>query len=335
MQPTPQPQQLPTWQEALSDLIACPEQLSKLMPRGAASPDLGQLKQTHQLFPIRLPRSYWQRLQQLADPTPVLRQFLPAAEELIAAPGYTADPLEEEEANKIPGLLHKYSSRVLLTVTKSCAVHCRYCFRRHFNYTENTPGRAGWRQAMAYIQAHPEVQEVIFSGGDPLSLNDNYLQFLVDELQQIPHVKTIRLHTRMPAILPQRITDELIDVFAKSNKKRVMVVHINHPDEIDKPFADAMEKLQSHGWTLLNQAVMLSGVNAQLETLVELSNRLFQSSVLPYYLHLPDKVLGTHHFDVVEAKAVQLYQQLQSKLPGYLVPQLVREIPGKSEKTRI
>ena len=347
-----QPHRQSAWQEELSDLITCPKELWQLLQipgqarddssksrddssKSRDDMDLHTLQQAHQLFPVRLPRSYWQRLQQLPDPRPLLKQFIPSQDELVEVPGYSADPLHEAEANQVPGLLHKYPSRVLLTVTKNCAVHCRYCFRRHFNYQDNNPGKAGWSQAMAYIKARGQIQEVIFSGGDPLSLTDAYLGFFIEELQQIDHVTTLRLHTRLPAIIPLRLNNDFLQTFAASNKQLVMVLHINHPLEIDAQLRERMQLLRANGWTLLNQAVLLAGVNDELAILEQLSNELFQAGILPYYLHLPDKILGTHHFAVAKPRALQLHQELQGLLPGYLVPHLVQELAGEQQKTRL
>ena len=266
--------------------------------------------------------------------------------------GFTADPLAEAAATAQPGLLRKYRGRALLVVTGACAVHCRYCFRRHFPYAENRPGRGpaggsrddgrgGWRAALDALAADPTVEEVILSGGDPLSVADDRLEGLVRAIEAIPHVRRLRVHSRNPIVLPERVDDRLLSWLAppsaepRRRLERVLVVHANHAREIDGAVVAALGRLRSAGVTLLNQSVLLAGVNDSVEALEELSRALFGAGVLPYYLHLLDRVAGAAHFDVPEERARGLVGELAARLSGYLVPKLVREVPGAPAKVPV
>jgi EF-P beta-lysylation protein EpmB len=266
---------------------------------------------------------------------PLLRQVLPLEDELLAAPGYTGDPLGEQEANPHPGLIHKYHGRVLLIVSGSCAINCRYCFRRHFPYQDNKPSRESWQQALAYIAADPSISEVIYSGGDPLTASDSQLRWLTGQVAAIPHVRRLRVHTRLPIVMPSRITAELIEGLSDHRLSTSLVIHSNHANELDDTVASALARLRGAGITLLNQTVLLRGINDDADILSELSERLFALGVLPYYLHLLDKVAGAAHFDTDTGKALALHRALQEQLPGYLVPKLVREIAGARAKTPV
>jgi EF-P beta-lysylation protein EpmB len=267
------------------------------------------------------------------DPAdPLLRQVLPVAAELVEEPGFVADPLGEREAMRAPGLLQKYQGRALLITTSACAVHCRYCFRREFPYAEQRSETARWGEAIDAIARDISLEEVILSGGDPLSLSDSRLASLTDALARVPHIRRLRVHTRQPIVLPSRVDDGLMHWIARLPWPTVFVLHANHANEIDSDVREACVKLRAGGVTLLNQAVLLKGVNDDTKTLAALSHALFEAGVLPYYLHVLDRVRGTAHFEVDERRAQQLVGELASTLSGYLVPRLVREVAGAPAK---
>ncbi|GAA4357558.1 EF-P beta-lysylation protein EpmB [Kangiella marina] len=285
-------------------------------------------------FAQRVPEPFVSRMQKGNPTDPLLLQVLPIAEENRVVPGYVSDPLGEHDST-LPGLLHKYKSRVLVMLSTACAVNCRYCFRREFPYSDNQLGRSGWPQIKQYLLQHPEINEVILSGGDPLATSDNYLSDFINMVEDISHIKRLRIHSRLPVVIPQRITSSLIQSLSNSRLQTVFVTHINHPNEMDALFAQAMQRLSQAGITLLNQTVLLRGINDHAATLAELSEKLFAQRILPYYLHLLDKVTGAHHFDVEESVAIDIMQQLQVELAGFLVPKLVREEAGKPHKSWI
>ena len=322
-----------SWQQALSNGIASPQQLLKTLQLDTTYFD--GARDGHALFPIRVPHSFVARMQPGDPNDPLLRQVLPLAAEQTSVPGFVLDPLQEQQHNPLPGVLHKYSGRVLFITTGACAINCRYCFRRHFPYQDNNPGKAGWQNAIDYIARDDSIEEVILSGGDPLVVNDKQLTWLIEALAQIPHLTTVRIHSRLPVVLPARITPELVTSLRKTHLQCVMVIHSNHPNELNHEVAQALELLHQAGITLLNQAVLLRGINDDAMVLKQLSQQLFAYHVLPYYLHLLDPVAGTAHFDVAEVNAITLLQSLRAQLPGYLTPRLVREIPGKPYKTVI
>jgi EF-P beta-lysylation protein EpmB len=273
---------------------------------------------------------------QWRDPhDPLLRQVLPLADECLASEGYGDDPVGDLNAMVVPGLLHKYEGRVLLTATGACAVHCRYCFRRHFPYADANPLADQWRQSLDYIAGDESITEVILSGGDPLSLSDRRLAELVRRLDAIEHLRRLRLHTRLPIVLPERVNDEMLDWLGATRLKTAIVVHANHANEIDASVVAALKRLKASGTALLNQSVLLRGVNDSAEALMDLSEKLFDAGVLPYYLHLLDKVQGAAHFAVRESDAQQLMAEIGRQLPGYLLPRLVREIPGAPGKIAV
>lgn len=288
-----------------------------------------------QAFTLRVPRPFVARMQPGNPRDPLLLQVLPQARELISVPGYSYDPLQESKANPVPGLLHKYSSRVLLTLVGSCAINCRYCFRRHFPYEENVLGRKNWQAMFDYIQQHPAVEEVILSGGEPLLLKDETLKILINELQEITHVKRLRIHTRLPIVIPQRITASFIDVLKSSRLQPVIVLHCNHPNEIDASLREAFQLLRHANIVTFNQSVLLKDINDDAQVLSDLSKKLFEDHVIFYYLHLLDPVMGSAHFKVDEKAAKNIMKQMQANLPGYLVPKLVREIAGESGKVSV
>ncbi len=284
-----------------------------------------------QLFPLRVSESFVARMHKGDPHDPLLRQVLPLEEEYAVVEGFSSDPLNERDKNPVPGLLHKFKGRVLLTVTSACPVHCRYCFRRSFPYHENNPGRAQWQQAFDYIARDNSIHEVILSGGDPLTLDDDYLNFFMQQLNTILHVKILRIHTRMPIMIPERISDELIQTLTRTRLKPVVVIHCNHAQEIDTSVGAALQKLAKN-LQVLNQGVLLRGVNDEADTLRLLSEKLFANDVLPYYLHQLDPIAGAAHFLVNDETAIKLHQQIAAQLPGYLVPKLVREVPGFEAK---
>ena len=319
-----------TWQEQLATSIRDPKLLLKFLELDSSLLN-GALK-AHQDFPLRVPIAYLQRINKGDINDPLLLQILPLKNELIDAPGYTADPLGEQSANPIPGLIHKYHGRVLLIVSPNCAINCRYCFRRHFPYQDNKPGRSEWQQAIDYIAKDSSISEVIYSGGDPLAASDKQLLWLTEEIARISHVKRLRVHTRLPIVIPDRITKQCLHWLTSTRLLTSMVIHSNHPNELDDNVAQALKRLSQAGVTLLNQTVLLSGINNSVETLQQLSERLFQMGVLPYYLHQLDRIKGAAHFEVTDQEAKQIVTQLMAQLPGYLVPKLVREVPDFPNK---
>ncbi|WP_455385428.1 EF-P beta-lysylation protein EpmB [Acidihalobacter prosperus] len=323
----------PGWQAALRDAIREPRDLlallelpeSLLEAAHAASED----------FRLLVPRGYAARMRHGDPQDPLLLQVLPQGSERVASPGYVSDPVGDLAAEAAPGVLHKYHGRVLLIATGACAVHCRYCFRRHFPYADSNPARGAWRVALDYLHAHPEVDEVILSGGDPLVLDDDKLSALIRELERIPQLRRLRLHTRLPIVLPERIDDALLEWVRGSRLKIVCVVHANHANELDDAVEQALRRLRTAGAELLNQSVLLRGVNDSAQALGRLSERLFDCGVLPYYLHLLDPVAGAAHFHVDDRQAGEVMQELRARLPGYLVPRLVREEAGAPSKTPV
>ncbi|WP_028372274.1 EF-P beta-lysylation protein EpmB [Legionella lansingensis] len=286
-----------------------------------------------QNFKTRVPRGFVARMQQGNPRDPLLLQVLAVNEELTDVEGYISDPLAEHNNHPRQGLIHKYKGRVLLTLTGACAINCRYCFRRHFPYENHNPGREGWRTALDYVQADSTIHEVILSGGDPLLASNQVIASLLQQLQEISHLRTIRFHTRIPIVLPERIDTGFLQCLEATPLRKVIVLHTNHPQELNHAVFEACKALRESGCHLLNQSVLLKGVNDEVDTLAELSEQLLNCGVLPYYLHLLDKVKGAAHFDIPEEEALSIYRELQKRLPGYLLPRLAREEPGKESKT--
>ncbi|MGO1232342.1 MAG: EF-P beta-lysylation protein EpmB [Marinobacter sp.] len=328
------PAREPDWQRILSDSITCPEQLlSRLnLPAGRS---LGGAQAGHQLFPIRVPEPFVRRMQPGNPDDPLLRQVLPLTEETEQAPGFVADPLEEDGAIQTTGLIRKYRSRALLMVTGQCAINCRYCFRRHFPYASHRLGPEDRQEVINALNSSPEINEVIFSGGDPLSVNDRLLAQWASLLDSVPHLRRLRIHSRLPVVIPQRVNDQMLAWLNESRLQKILVVHVNHPAEIDQATRHAFNRLRDAGVTLLNQSVILKGVNDSSKTLASLSETLFEAGVMPYYLHAFDPVRGAHHFAVSDDRAKAIVQELMAQLPGFLVPRLVRELPGAASKTPI
>ena len=319
-----------SWQTALAQAIRDPAEL--LQRLNLPMDLLPSAQAAARLFPLRVPHSYLQRIQPGALDDPLLRQVLPLAEECAQTDEGVVDPVGDLDAMASPGLLHKYHGRALLVTTGACAIHCRYCFRRHFPYASSNPLHQHREATLAYLREHTELNEVILSGGDPLSLPDSQLAAWVKECECIPHLQILRLHTRLPVVLPERVDDALCQWLSATRFTTVIVLHINHPREIDTTVGRAIQALRDCGATLLNQSVLLRRVNDSVATLEDLSQTLFTHGVLPYYLHQFDPVQGAMHFAVPLAEGQALVAALRTRLPGYLVPKYVQEIPGMAAK---
>lgn len=328
---SPNPLNKQAWQNELSRLVTSPQELLSLLQLDSSLLPAALAAALH--FPLKVTHSFIERMEKGNVNDPLLKQVLPLGLELSPVPGFGPDPLHERDANPIPGLLHKYKSRVLITLTSACAVHCRYCFRRSFPYADNKTHRAAWPQLFAYIEANPDINEVILSGGDPMTVGDALLQAFSDALNAYPQIKRLRIHTRTLVVLPSRVTPELLAWLSSLQQQPVIVVHVNHPNEINEEVARAMKALQSIGVTLLNQSVLLRGVNDDASVLTALQEKLFSVGVLPYYLHTLDKVHGAAHFDLPLERARALHEHLKQALPGFLVPKLVAERPAELSKT--
>jgi EF-P beta-lysylation protein EpmB len=328
----PGPEHRSTWQLELSRAVRSADELLRLLDIDPAACRIRPLVGD---FPLRVPRGFIARMARGDINDPLLRQVLPVDDETRQVAGFATDPLQEHAAMPVPGLLHKYRGRALLTVTGACAVHCRYCFRRHFPYADTSLSDARLMQAIDYLAQRPDLHELILSGGDPLSLTDRRLAILTDRLSALPQLRILRLHTRAPVVLPERIDDGLLAWIEGLRVRVVVVVHCNHPNEIDDSVAAAMQRLAQAGVTLLNQSVLLRGINDDAATLVRLSETLFAAGILPYYLHRLDRVQGAAHFEVDAMRACALHREVHAALPGYLVPRLVAEIPGAAGKTAL
>ena len=319
-----------SWQRQLADAISDPAELLRyleidkhLLPATAAS---------QQKFSLRVPRWFAGRMEKGNPNDPLLRQVLPLQEESISKAGFVLDPVSDLTQSPVPGLLHKYRGRALLIATGACGINCRYCFRRHYPYADATAGREGLSAAVAYLEQAADISEVILSGGDPLMLPDHRLAELTYRLEAIPHIRRLRIHTRLPVVLPDRVTPELIDLLAATRMQPIVVLHANHSRELCHEHRPAIDPLRESGVTLLNQSVLLKGVNDDAHILCELSEKLFSLGVLPYYLHQLDRVAGAAHFEVTDAVALDLHRKMRASLPGYLVPRLVREEAGAASK---
>lgn len=284
-------------------------------------------------FPVRVPEPFVTRMVPGDPRDPLLRQVLAVADERHAMPGFVKDPLDELEG-PMPGVLHKYRSRVLVIYRGGCAINCRYCFRRHFPYQENTLTARDIDGLVSYLKAHPEVNEVILSGGDPLMADDQALSGLFVRLESVSSIHRLRIHTRLPIVIPERVTDLLCQAIATTALPVVMVLHSNHANEIDQSVMDAVSQLRVVCRSVLNQSVILKGINDSADALIALSERLFEAGIDPYYLNVLDRVSGAHHFDVSDLEVAALHQALLNALPGYLVPKLVREVPGIGHKVQ-
>lgn len=325
----------PNWRQAWREAVRDPRELLAMLGldalAGGISEAAAHAPNGH--FPLRVPRGFVARMRHGDPHDPLLRQVLPVLDEDRIVPGFGLDAVGDEAARRGGGVIHKYNGRALLIATGSCAVHCRYCFRRHYPYAEDTAAAAGWREAVALIRGDDSIHEVILSGGDPLSLADHKLAELTDALRTVPHLRRLRIHTRLPIVLPERVDAGLLGWLRGLPWPVAVVVHANHANEFDASVDAAMADLRDAGATLLNQAVLLRGVNDSTDALAELCERGHRAGVLPYYLHQLDRIAGAAHFEVDDARALALHAELHARLPGYLVPRLVREVAGQAGKT--
>lgn len=328
------PSYLESWQIALKNTIRNPEVLLESLNLEPSKLPL-PVSSEHP-FPTRVTKHYLSLIEPGRHDDPLLLQILPVEAEHEVKPNYSSDPLQEANFSPVPGLLHKYKGRVLVIATSACAIHCRYCFRKEFPYNSHRPNPDHWSEILQYIAADSTIEEVIFSGGDPLTLGDQQLEQRIQDLAALDHVQTLRIHSRIPIVLPDRLTPSFTEVLTQTRLKPVLVLHCNHPNELATPQLKApLQTLQQSGVHLLNQAVLLKGVNDDANTQINLSKKLFSLGVLPYYLHLLDQVSGTQHFHVQKEQALAIHQSLLANLPGYLVPKLVMEQPNESHKTPV
>ena len=320
----------PRWQQLWRDAVRDPRELLRMLDLPVLAASLSETAATQ--FPLRVPRGFVVKMRRGDPHDPLLRQVLPVLDEERIVPGFDFDAVGDGAARGATGVIHKYAGRALLIATGSCAVHCRYCFRRHFPYADETAAVAHWGAALDYLRAHPDIDEVLLSGGDPLSLSTPKLAEFTEALAHIGHVRRLRIHTRLPMVLPERVDAELLNWLQKLPQQAVIVIHANHANEFDTDVDAALGSLRSAGGTLLNQSVLLRGVNDDADALANLSRRMFEAGVLPYYLHQLDRVAGAAHFEVDDAEARRLHAVLTTTLPGYLVPKLVREVAGETSK---
>ncbi|QDA56297.1 EF-P beta-lysylation protein EpmB [Thermomonas aquatica] len=321
----------PNWRQAWRDAVRDPRELLAMLGLDALAAGISDAAAAQ--FPLRVPRGFVARMRHGDRHDPLLRQVLPVLDEDRIVAGFGLDAVGDAAARRGGGVIHKYNGRALLVATGSCAVHCRYCFRRHYPYAEDTAAAAGWREAVALIAGDASIHEVILSGGDPLSLADHKLAELTAALRGIPHLRRLRIHTRLPIVLPERVDAGLLAWLRGLPWPVAIVVHANHAREFDAAVDDAMAALRDAGALLLNQAVLLRGVNDSVDALADLCERGHAAGVLPYYLHQLDRVAGAAHFEVGDAEALALHAALAARLPGYLVPRLVREVAGRTGKT--
>ncbi len=322
------------WQQALSQAVTNPKQLLQALQLDASLLNDDVLEASKQ-FRTFVTESFLKRIRKGNPDDPLFKQVWANPLELYEHPDFENDPLEEAKANPVPGLLHKYHGRVLLITNSHCAINCRFCFRRNFAYHDNHFSSKHQQAIVDYLTQNPTIEEVILSGGDPLLLNDSRLGELLTLLEPIHHIKRLRIHSRIPIVLPSRMTKNLINTLNQSRLLKVLVIHSNHPQEFNEEVGKALAMLHLSFLQVLNQSVLLKGVNDDVETLISLQQTLFEHQVQSYYLHTLDKVKGTSHFDLPLEHAKAIYQQLQARLPGYMLPRLVSEIAGKTEKTLI
>jgi len=319
-----------SWKKQLSLAISSPAELLTLLELDSQC--LESEFALDQLFPLKVPHSYVARMEKGNPKDPLLLQVLPLKKEFQEKAGYTIDPVGDLRSMSTPGVLKKYNGRALLVTTGACAIHCRYCFRRHFPYSDANPSNEQWSSTINNLMNDPSINEVILSGGDPLCLSDERLYELTGMLDTIPHLKRLRIHSRLPVVLPERVDHSFISLLENITLKKIMVLHINHANEINLPVLEAVEKISRTDTLLFNQSVLLRGVNDNSDTLINLSEALFSAGITPYYLHMLDKVQGASHFEVSDSKACELMNALRKELPGYLVPKLVREQINKDYK---
>ncbi|HEX4130446.1 MAG TPA: EF-P beta-lysylation protein EpmB [Pirellulales bacterium] len=321
------------WRDAMKRAVREPRELCRLLGLGPEVEAVAVLAAAD--FPVFAPRGFIDRMRRGDPHDPLLRQVLPLDAELQPSPGFSTDPVGDAAATRTPGLLQKYAGRVLLVTTPACAVHCRYCFRRHFPYALVPRSVEAWEPALRLIREDDSIHEVILSGGDPLTLVDELLAELVARLAEIPHLRRLRVHTRLPIMIPERVTPALLDWLRGTRLTPVMVVHANHPAEIDGSVAAALGRMVDAGIPVLNQAVLLRGVNDSTDVLAELCERLVDLRVMPYYLHQLDRVAGAAHFEVLQSTGLAIINELRHRLPGYAVPRYVREVEGAMFKSSL
>ena len=315
----------PDWKKVFASRYVGAANLDQLCPEISQN----ELKCIDALFPVQLTQS-------LLDNHPVegevLRQYLPNADELINPAGYASDPVGDQDATQFKGVIKKYDHRVLLITTHTCPVHCRYCFRKDYPYPKENQNTHQFKRALEYIAHDSSLNEVILSGGDPLSLSDEVLAALIHSLEKISHIKTVRIHTKFPSVIPERITQDFLHTLQGCTLNKVCVFHINHPDEISEKFSLVAKKIKATNTITLNQSVLLNGVNDNADTLIQLSRKLFEAGILPYYLHLLDHARGTHHFNVEQSRITTITDAMKNALPGYLMPKIAQEIAGEKSK---
>lgn len=321
LHPAPPPLSLPPWRKAYAEAVTDPAELARLLGLPRDLVDAAAARS----FGLRLPRPFLGRIERGNLRDPLLLQVLPALAESETRQGFAFDPTAEQARSPVPGLIRKYHGRALWIMTGACAVHCRYCFRRHFPYADHLAGIEGRVDVLTHLAADPTIEEIILSGGDPLSLPDEQLAPLAAQLAAIPHLRRLRVHTRLPVVVPERVDAALLSWLAGTRLAPVVVLHANHPNELDGAVGAAVDRLRAARVPVLNQAVLLAGVNDSVEALAALSTRLFELGVLPYYLHQLDRVVGASHFEVADDRAGELWRGLAARLPGYLVPRLVRD----------
>ena len=321
------PEHPPQWKKIYASAFVGAKDLFNIMPSLELSQQ--ELQRIDEQFPIHISRLL---INQLEQDHPALLQYVPNVNELSNPDGYKNDPVGDIEASLRPGLIKKYKHRVLLITSNTCPIHCRYCFRKNFPYSKSSPNSHLFRESLQLINDDLSINEVILSGGDPLSLEDDMLEYLFKSIEKINHIKTIRIHTKFPSIYPERITSQFLEILSNCNINKICVFHINHPDEISNDFCDAVQKIKRTNTTTLNQSVLLKNVNNNPTVLISLSHKLFDAGILPYYLHELDHAKGTHHFLVSSQEAQNIMTVMKASLPGYLVPKLAREIPGSASK---
>ncbi|ALB01750.1 hypothetical protein ACH24_03415 [Francisella persica ATCC VR-331] len=316
------------WKKALKESFYSPIELLEFLQL-----DSDQAKVSLNItrkFKMIVPRSFADRMQKGNINDPLLKQVLPTVDEEVIDQAYSSDPLEEKNYNKVPGLLYKYQGRVLLIGQTSCAVHCRYCFRKEFDYKGNIPGRKDWLKAFEYIANDKSIEEVILSGGDPLLNNDEVLEFFIENIQQINHIKRLRIHSRIPVVLPERVTTKLLKALSEHRLDTILVIHVNHPNELDDNVSEVLKKIHKSGIIILNQSTLLKDINDDANVLYTLSTKLIKAKVIPYYIHSLDTVSGTRHYSVDNAKDIM--KKLSEICSGFMVPVLTKEIPGYPSK---
>ena len=332
----PKSQTINLYSDWKAELSNCVDSIDELLNQlGLKAEDLNANEQAATGFPIKVPQSFINLMEYGNPNDPLLKQVLPVASELKIDNNFSVDPVNESSFNPIPGIVHKYPNRVLMIISPNCAINCRYCFRRHFPYDENRQNKMQWHKALDYLTNKPEINEVIYSGGDPLAANDNFLHWLTSKLESINSIKRLRIHTRLPVVIPSRIDDKLLHLLGNTRLKPTVVLHINHTNEISNALTRGVDRLKKAGITVLNQSVLLKGINDNSNQLISLSEKLFDVGIIPYYLHMLDPVQGASHFDTSKDHAIEIYSQLKSQLPGFLLPRMVEEKPGQTSKTYI